>query len=104
MPFNEKKVVSEDDAGALEKAVGARTVPGLTIGTQALRGFSETDWTAYLDAAGYPRESKLPRGWQGAAAQAAAGDKPTAPKTPAPATPAPASTLPEPKPATGIRF
>ena len=38
-------------------------MPALTIGAQPLRGFSETDWTAYLDAASYPRESKLPRNW-----------------------------------------
>jgi glutaredoxin len=63
IPYNERRVASEDDVQALERAVGARTVPALTIGAQALRGLSETDWAAYLDAAGYPRESRLPRNW-----------------------------------------
>lgn len=64
VPFNERLVTSADDALALERAVGGRTVPALKVGSQALRGLSESDWTAYLDAAGYPRESRLPRGWQ----------------------------------------
>ena len=68
VPYSERRVVSEDDAAALERAVGGRTVPSATIGSQPLRGLSQTDWTAYLDAAGYPRESKLPRNWQAAPA------------------------------------
>jgi glutaredoxin len=68
VPFTEKLIVSEDDASAMERALGARTVPSLTIGSQALRGLSQADWTAYLDAAGYPRESKLPSNWQAPAA------------------------------------
>lgn len=64
VPYSERSVSSEEDAVALERTVGGRTVPALTIGTQALRGLSETDWSAYLDAAGYPRESRLPRNWQ----------------------------------------
>ncbi|MDP1534167.1 MAG: glutaredoxin family protein, partial [Rubrivivax sp.] len=62
VPYSEKQIVSDDDASALDRLVGGRTVPALTIGAQALRGLSPTDWTAYLDAAGYPRESQLPRG------------------------------------------
>jgi glutaredoxin len=68
VPFTEKLVVSEDDAAAMERLLGARTVPSLTIGSQALRGLSQADWTSYLDAAGYPRESKLPSTWQAPAA------------------------------------
>ncbi len=64
VPYSERLVTSEEDAVALERKVGGRTVPALTIGTQPLRGLSETDWSAYLDAAGYPRESRLPRNWQ----------------------------------------
>jgi glutaredoxin len=64
IPYAEKRVTTEDDVVALERAVGGRTVPALTIGTQALRGLSEGDWTAYLDAAAYPRTSQLPRNWQ----------------------------------------
>ena len=67
VPYNERRISSEEDALALDRAVGGRTVPALTVGVQPLRGFSETDWAAYLDAAGYPRESKLPRNWPVAA-------------------------------------
>ncbi len=63
VPFRERLVLTVDDAAALERLVGGRTVPALTIGNQPLRGLSQSDWTAYLDAAGYPRESQLPRNW-----------------------------------------
>lgn len=68
VPYAERRIVSEEDALVLERLSGGRTVPSLTIGAQPVRGLSETDWTAYLDAAGYPRESRLPRGWQAAPA------------------------------------
>lgn len=63
IPYTEKRVTTEEDAQALERIVGALTVPAVTIGAQPLRGFAEADWASYLDAAGYPKESKLPRGW-----------------------------------------
>ena len=101
VPYNERRISSEEDALALDRAVGGRTVPALTVGAQPLRGFSETDWAAYLDAAGYPRESKLPRNWPAAAAtpmvERAApvpvpAPRPAAPApAPAPETPAPGS-------------
>jgi len=64
VPYRERRVVTEDDQQALIQLVGGRSVPSLTIGAQPVRGFDETDWLAYLDAAGYPRDNKLPRGWQ----------------------------------------
>ena len=63
VPYLERTVSNNDDAAALERLSGGRSVPALTIGTQALRGLSPGDWAAYLDAAGYPRESRLPRQW-----------------------------------------
>ncbi len=106
IPYAERRVSSEDDAVALERAVGGRTVPALTIGAQPLRGLSETDWTAYLDAAGYPRVSKLPRDWQATPVQALAGDKPAAPRaaTPAPRQPAPPPPEDEAEPNRSLRF
>jgi len=65
IPYTEKLIINNDDVAALELAVGVRTVPALKIGNQALRGMSADEWVAYLDAARYPRESRLPRGWQG---------------------------------------
>lgn len=64
VPYVEKLIVNDDDTLALDRLLGTRSVPALTIGAQALRGFSPNEWSAYLDAAGYPRESALPRGWQ----------------------------------------
>ena len=104
VPYNERRISSEEDALALDRAVGGRTVPALTVGAQPLRGFSETDWAAYLDAAGYPRESKLPRNWPVAAvtplverAAPLPAPRPAAPEPP----PAP---VPEAPPTGTLRF
>jgi glutaredoxin len=64
IPHAEKLVLTEEDAEALQRLTGARDAPTLTIGQQALRGLSSDTWNAYLDAAGYPRESRLPPGYQ----------------------------------------
>ncbi len=63
IPYSERRITTEEDAVALERAVGGRSVPAMNVGAQPVRGFSESDWTAFLDAAGYPRESKLPKNW-----------------------------------------
>lgn len=68
VPFNERTVGSDDDLAALQRLTAGRTVPALSVGAQALRGFQETDWQGTLDLAGYPRESRLPRGYQPPAA------------------------------------
>ena len=99
VPYNERRIASEEDAQALERVVGGRTVPALSVGAQPLRGFSETDWGGYLDAAGYPRESKLPRNWpvpvatpmvERAVATPAPARAPTPTEARAPEAPAPA--------------
>ncbi len=108
IPFTERRVGNEDDAEALDRLTGGRSVPTLMIGTQALRGFGDADWHSYLDAAGYPRESRLPRSYQQPAAtplvqrqaEAAPQERPAAP--PPPAEPPPLPPVP-PSPA-GIRF
>jgi glutaredoxin len=110
IPFTEKLIVSDDDAAAMERVIGARTVPSLTIGSQALRGLSQSEWTAYLDAAGYPRESKLPKNWQAPAATPLVVRSPRPASAPlatasAPARSAPAAATPVLPPApAGIRF
>jgi len=108
VPFAERRVTNEDDAEALNRLTGGRSVPTLTIGGQALRGFAEGDWQSYLDAAGYPRESQLPRGYQPPPATPLVERQPEAPSpvarpAPPPAEPiaAPPTTAPSP---TGIRF
>lgn len=98
VPYSERTIGSEEDALALERLIGARTVPALSVGAQPLRGFSDADWSAYLDAAGYPKEPKLPRNWPAVVptplVQRAVAPEPAErtaePVAPAPLPPAPA--------------
>jgi glutaredoxin len=85
VPYSERRVLVEEDAVALERLLGWRTVPSLTLGTQALRGFASAEWSSYIDAAGYPRESRLPRGWSAPAATPLTERAPVAAAAPAPA-------------------
>jgi len=106
IPYTEKRVATEEDALALERLIGARTVPGLNVGAQPLRGYSETDWSNFLDAAGYPSESKLPRNWPTPVATPLVEKATPAPapaRAAAPPPPAPPPPDPE-QPATTIRF
>jgi glutaredoxin len=106
VPYTERRVLSEEDAEAMNRITGGRSVPTLMVGTQALRGLSDTDWNAYLDAAGYPRESKLPRGYQPPTPTplvAREAEPKSAPRPAAPAETAAAPQTPAPSP-TGIRF
>ncbi len=64
VPFNERSVSSDDDIAALTRLTGGRSVPAVTVGAQALRGFQEADWHSTLDLAGYPRTSRLPGNYQ----------------------------------------
>ena len=60
IPFAEKTVSSNDDVLALQRVSGQTSLPFLTIGSQQLKGFSDVEWTQYLNAAGYPPSSVLP--------------------------------------------
>jgi len=60
VPYSEHVVSSPEDAEALERLSGSREAPTLTIGSQVVRGYAPELWSSYLDAAGYPHESKLP--------------------------------------------
>ena len=64
IPFTERQAVTSEDVDALEKLSGGRDAPTLTIGSQVVRGLAHDTWNQYLDAAGYPRESKLPPSYQ----------------------------------------
>lgn len=64
VPHAEKNVTTTEDGDALMRLTGGRDAPALTIGAQVVRGMSSETWTSYLDAAGYPKESKLPAGYQ----------------------------------------
>ena len=60
VPFAEKTVSSREDIDALGRLAGTQSVPLLTIGSQQLKGYSDTEWAEFLDAAGYPKTSQLP--------------------------------------------
>lgn len=107
VPYTEKRIVTEEDAAALDRLMGGRSVPALSIGQQPLRGFSESDWGAYLDAAGYPRTSKLPKGWPVPAVTPLTERAAVKPAAEAPASapaPAPTPAAEAAPPAPGIRF
>ncbi len=106
VPFNERTISSDDDIAALARLTGGRSVPAITVGGQALRGFQDLDWHGTLDLAGYPRESKLPRNYQPPPAAPAVARSTAEPITitVAPAGPAPEAALPAPAASAGIRF
>jgi len=108
IPFTEKLVVTSEDSEALERLSGAREAPTLSIGSQILRGYAAETWAAYLDAAGYPRESRLPSTYQyRAAAPVVDRREPTTaraePRAEARAQPTAPTPVPAPAPS-GIRF
>jgi glutaredoxin len=77
IPFSEKTVTTNEDIDALKRLATGATLPMLTIGGQQLRGFSEAEWTQFLDAAGYPKTSQLPPGYSRApASPLVAADQP----------------------------
>lgn len=92
VPYTERRVGNEEDAQAFERLFGTRTLPLLTVGAQPLKGLSDVEWNAFLDAAGYPKQARLPRGWQARTApmvERAAAPAATARTEPIPAPNAP---------------
>jgi len=108
IPHAEKQVSTPEDAEALQRISGARDAPTLTIGAQALRGFSADLWNSYLDSAGYPRESRLPASYQFPAAtpltERRADTAPAVARRPSVPASAPSVTAPEAAPQGGIKF
>lgn len=96
VPFTERTIESNDDVDALQRLSGGNSMPFGTIGGQQLKGFSDLEWTQFLDAAGYPKSSQLPANYRAApatplvavrAATPAAAAAPTAPAAAAAARP-----------------
>lgn len=109
IPYTERTVTSNEDAAALQRITGENSLPVLTIGSQRLKGYSDAEWSSYLDAAGYPKASMMPSGYKNPApAPLVAVQKPADPKPPAPAAQAEAQPLPPPGPSpsnpAGISF
>lgn len=84
IPYTEKTVNSNDDVAALKRISNASSLPLLTIGGQQIKGYSETEWGQYLDAAGYPKTSALPSGYRRTAATPLVEAKPAAAPTTTP--------------------
>jgi glutaredoxin len=109
VPFTEKSVTTNEDIAALQRLSGGNSLPFLTVGGQQIRGYSETEWGEYLNAAGYPRTSQLPRSYRQAAATPLVAAATAAPKAPAEsAAPARSPTVAQPTPPgsnpAGIQF
>lgn len=111
IPFSEKTVTSAEDIAALDRlSGGSAALPLVTVGSQQLKGFSEAEWSQFLDAAGYPRTSRLPPGWRQpepaplVVAQPLRPAAPTATADAAPPAPAPALPLPAGSNPAGIIF
>ena len=68
IPFSERSVTTNEDLAALKRLSGDTALPFLTVGAQHIKGYSDVEWTQYLDAAGYPKVSQLPIGYQQASA------------------------------------
>lgn len=109
VPFNERQVKTPADVDAFQRLSGETSLPLLAIGGQQLKGFSDTTWSQYLDAAGYPKSIRLPASYRNPPAQpmvaqqaAPAAPAATAVTTPTPAVPPPAPRSPS-NPA-GIQF
>lgn len=92
VPFTERSVNTNDDLDALRRLSGDSALPFGTIGRQQLKGFSDAEWTQYLDAAGYPAQSRLPKGYTQPAATPLAPTK--APAASAPDAPQEAAAAP----------
>jgi len=107
IPFSERTVTTNDDIEALKRLAGGASLPLLTIGGQQIKGFSETEWAQFLDAAGYPKTSQLPPGFvQRPPAPMVVLQEPQVARPAAPATPS-AAAPPPPPPAenpAGIKF
>lgn len=92
VPFAEKTVDSNDDIESMGRIFGDTVLPSATIGGQQLKGYSDSEWSQYLDAAGYPKSSILPASYRSLAAT------PLVAKTIAPAPAAAAAPAPAPAP------
>jgi glutaredoxin len=108
IPFAEKSVETDADLQALQRLENTQQLPVLRVGNQQVKGYSESEWQSYLDAAGYPKQSSL-TGYQWAdatplappAASAPAGRGSPAPREPSTST---GSGRSSPPPPTGFRF
>lgn len=101
IPYAEK-LVGNDDGAALQRVTGSREIPALTIGSQVLKGFSADNWGSYLDAAGYPKASRLPANYVAPAPSPLVAARPA--PSPTARAPVPNEPVAPPPAPGGIRF
>lgn len=111
IPYSEKTIETPQDGEALKRISGEASLPFMTIGSQQIKGYSDTEWTQFLDAAGYPKQSALPSSYRRPATTPLVAVRPEAAATPSAAAPAGAPAAPAEVPVTppaqnpaGIRF
>ena len=108
VPFEERTIGTEEDSKALQQLSGQTSLPLLSIGAQQLKGFSDAEWSQYLDAAGYPKSNQLPAGYRTAQPRPLIAQSKPPVAAPAPAAIAPPppadSGAPTPGNPAGIRF
>lgn len=98
IPYTERTITTNQDIEALQRLGMEAMVPAATIGGQRLKGYSEGEWTGYLDAAGYPKTSRLPSSYRNPPASPLA---PVAEAAPPPRQAAPAPVAAPPAPPVG---
>jgi glutaredoxin len=103
VPFNEYSVTTNSDFTEFQSRIGGSTFPVVVIGNQTIKGYSSSDLSGYLDAAGYPAQGRLtgyawpaatplaPRSATPATTAADAGNAAPAASAPAPLLPPPAN-------------
>ena len=64
IPFTENTISTAEDGEALKRISGDNSLPFLTIGGQKIKGFSESEWSQFLNAANYPAASALPTNYR----------------------------------------
>lgn len=111
IPYSEKTIETAQDGEALKRLSGEASLPFMTIGSQQIKGYSDTEWTRFLDAAGYPKQSALPSSYRRPTASPLVAVRSEAATTPSAAAPVEAPAAPAEVPVTppaqnpaGIRF
>jgi len=106
IPFNEFTIGDDTDLAAYRSRMNATALPGVSVGSKNLAGFSPADLSSYLDAAGYPAQTHLSGyAWPPAAPMVPASAKQAAAAEDAGQAPAPAPQPVQPPPSkSGIQF
>lgn len=104
VPYAEKLIESNQDIESLQRLSGDSSLPFATIGGQQLKGYSDQEWSQYLDAAGYPKASALPANYRNPAPTPMVARATPAPAAAPAAAPVQAPVAAEPANPAGIKF